>query len=167
MELELVYECAEGLEPALSQDEVYALALQVLQAEGVERFCSLSVSYVDDARIRELNAEWRDVDTATDVLSFECENPFDPDIPQDVPVELGDIVLAPHFIQLQSEAFHTTFADEERLMLVHALLHLLGYEHEEDEEASRMQAREEEILAQLDTDGSLTDVVLARHREEA
>ena len=126
----------------------------------------VSVSVVGDERMRELNAEWRDQDRVTDVLSLECERPDDPDLTPGEPCELGDIVLAPAYIARQSKDFGTTPADECRLLLVHGVLHLLGHDHEDPEEAALMQRAEEEILASIPNDGTLTDLVLANHREE-
>ena len=87
------------------------------------------------------------MDRATDVLSLECERPDDPDLAEGEPCELGDIVLAPAYIARQAAAFGTTPADESRLLLVHGLLHLLGYDHIEDDEAEVMEAREDELVA--------------------
>ena len=116
--------------------------------------------------ITRLNAEWRGVDRATDVLSFECERPSDPDLAEGEPCELGDIVLAPGFLRRQAARMGTTEADEARLMLVHGTLHLLGFDHMEPDEARDMQGREDDVLSSIPTDGTLTDVVLADHRSE-
>ena len=116
-------------------------------------------------RIRELNAEWRGRDVATDVISLECERPDDPDLAPGEPCELGDIVLAPDYIARQAARFGTTAADEFRLLLVHGTLHLLGYDHLEDDEAEVMEAREDALLALLPHDGATRPVTLTRHRE--
>ena len=159
-------DAAEGMEFPLDEDELSSICDAVLTAEGVTRPCYVSLSLVDDDEMRGLNLEWRDVDAVTDVISLECERPDDPDLAEDEPCELGDIVIAPNFVATQATSFGTTFADECRLLFVHGLLHLLGYDHMEQDEALEMQAREEDILAVIPTDGTLTDVVLTRHREE-
>ena len=156
----------EGVDIPLGEEELEAICESVLASEGVTRPCYVSVSLVDDEEMRELNLEWRDVDAVTDVISLECERPDDPDLADDEPCELGDIVLAPGFVAAQATSFGTTFADECRLLFVHGLLHLRGYDHMEQDEALGMQAREEAILAAIPTDGTLTNVVLTRHREE-
>ena len=156
----------EGIEIPLGEDELTAICDAVLIAEGVMRPCYVSLSLVDDDEMREINLEWRDVDAVTDVISLECERPDDPDLAEDEPCELGDIVLAPNFVAAQATSFGTTYADECRLLFVHGLLHLLGYDHMGQDEALEMQAREEAILDVIPTDGTLTDVVLTRHREE-
>ena len=156
----------EGVSCALAQEELRAACDAVLAHEGVGRPCPVSVSVVGEPRMREINAEWRDVDAVTDVISIECERPDDPSLAPGEPCELGDIVIAPDYIARQAAAFGTTPADETRLMLVHGMLHLLGHDHLDDASAEAMEALEEEVLAGLPTDGTIDRVVLTRHREE-
>ena len=150
----------------LSDAQVTTLVDAVLAYEGVERECYVSVSVVSDDDIARTNAEWRGVDAPTDVVSLECERPDDPDLAPGEPCELGDIVLAPAYIEAQAARFGTTFADECRLLLVHGALHLLGHDHLDDESAEAMEALEDEILSGAETDGSLGHVVITRHRTE-
>lgn len=138
-----------NLDMLLPEDEVRAIAAHVLTVEGVERDVEISLSYVDEDEMHELNDEWRGIDRTTDVLSFECDSAFDEDIPLDEVLELGDVILAPEVIARQAPGFGNTPADECRLMLVHGLLHLLGYDHIEDDEAEVMEAREDAILREL------------------
>ena len=156
----------EGLSFPLSDAQVAELADAVLAHEGVERECYVSVSVVSDDDIAETNLEWRGVDAPTDVVSLECERPDDPDLAPGEPCELGDIVLAPAYIEAQAARFGTTFADECRLLLVHGALHLLGHDHLDDESAEAMEALEDEILSGAETDGTLGHVVITRHRTE-
>lgn len=158
--------CEEGVPCPLGDDEIAAICDRVLEEEGAGRPCMVSVSLVGEERIRELNAEWRGVDRATDVISLECERPDDPSLAPGEPCELGDIVLAPAYIARQATAFGTTEADECRLLLVHGLLHLLGHDHLDEDEAVAMEAREDELLGLIPTDGTLDRVVITRHREE-
>lgn len=138
-----------NLDTLLSEDEVCAIAAHVLTAEGVERDVEISLSYVDEDEMHDLNRQWRDIDRTTDVLSFECDSAFDEDIPVDEVLELGDIILAPEVIARHAPGFGNDPADECRLMLVHGLLHLLGYDHIEDDEAEEMEAREDALLREL------------------
>jgi probable rRNA maturation factor len=154
----------DGVTPLLEEDEIRRDCDLVLAQEGVGRPCVVSVSVVSDDRMHELNLRWRGVDRATDVLSLECERPDDPDLTPGEPCELGDIVLAPAYIARQSKDFGTTPADECRLLLVHGVLHLLGYDHMTDEEAAVMEAREDELVSMVKTDARLDHVEFTRHR---
>ena len=165
-ELEFDLVCDEELRCALTEEELYEAAELVLDEEEVERPCGVALSIVTDDRMRELNLEWRGIDRCTDVLSLECERPDDPYLAPGEQCELGDIVLAPEYIARQAESFGTTAADETRLLLVHGMLHLLGYDHIEDEEAEFMEAREDELVAMLRTDGNLSGIRVTRHRED-
>lgn len=133
----------------ITEDEICAIAAHVLAAEGVERAVDISVSFVDKEEMHALNAEWRGIDMTTDVLSFECDSAFDESISTDEPLELGDVILASEVIAAQAPGFGNAPADECRLMLVHGLLHLLGYDHIEDDEAEVMEAREDALLREL------------------
>lgn len=155
----------ETVEPLLSLAEMDDIVNYVLGAEAVERPCLVSISIVSDERIAELNREWRAIDRATDVISLECERPDDPDLAENEPCELGDIILAPAYITCQAQEHKTTPEDECRLLLVHGLLHLLGYDHIQEEEAQIMEAREDELLKELALDKSLAAVTLTRHND--
>ena len=164
IDMDLAYD--DDVDCALSEDELLEAAELVLDEEGVERPCGVSLSIVTDEHMHALNLEWRGIDSCTDVLSLECERPDDPDLAPGEPCELGDIVLAPAYIARQAASFGTTAADESRLLLVHGMLHLLGYDHIEDDEAEVMEAREDELVALLHTDGELRGVRVTRHRED-
>jgi len=137
------------LDTLLDSSEVEHICSLVLEREGVERDVEISLSYVDEEEMHALNKEWRGIDRTTDVLSFECDSAFDADIPDDMTLELGDIILAPEVIARQAPGFGNSPADECRLMLVHGMLHLLGYDHIQDGEAEVMEAREDELLREL------------------
>lgn len=154
----------DGAVAPLTEEEICATCDAVLAGEGVGRPCMVSVSVVGEGRIREVNAEWRGVDRATDVISLECERPDDPALAPGEPCELGDILLAPAYIARQAAGYGTTEADEFRLLLTHGMLHLLGYDHLDEDEAEEMEAREEELLAAMPCDAPIGRVVLTRHR---
>ena len=139
----------DGLEIPIRSGEIREAVCAVLDHEGVDRCCSVSVSIVDAADIRELNHEWRGIDAATDVLSFECDSPFDDEIPVDETVELGDVILCPSVICEQAPRFGNDPGQEFRLMLVHGLFHLLGYDHMAEDEALEMEAAELDVLRAL------------------
>ena len=164
VELDILDESTQGC--ALGDEELCLIANKVLDTVGVLGICMISLTIVDDSEIHELNLQWRQVDRPTDVLSFECEKPDDPSLGEGEPCELGDIVLAPHYIACQAKEFGTSEKDETRLLFIHGILHLLGYDHEEDGQAKTMQSLEEDILAQIPNDKTLQAHVLIRHRQE-
>lgn len=106
----------------------------------------LSVLLTDDAHIRALNAEWRGKDKATNVLSFPA---FAVAPGDDLPPMLGDIVLAAETVRAESTLETKPFDHHLIHLVVHGLLHLLGYDHETDDEAEVMEALERRILARL------------------
>lgn len=162
--LELSLSSEKDCSLVLSEAEIEKTICLVLEQEEVSRSCSVSVSLVTEEKMQELNYEWRGVARPTDVLSLECERPTDPDLAPGEPCELGDIVLAPHYIARQAQELNTPLATETRLLLIHATLHLLGYDHLEEAEAVRMEKREDELLALLCNIDA--HVQLTRHREE-
>ncbi len=126
------------------------LALFVLEREGKPINTEVSISFVDDTAMAELNERFRGMEGPTDVLSFECDNIDDDITAADGPscpvYELGDIIIAPDVAARQSTEFGNSFEQEVSLLIVHGLLHLCGYDHIVDEEAEVMEARERELL---------------------
>lgn len=129
------------------------LAQFTLEQEQDPENTEVSISFVSDEEIAQLNDQYRGIVGPTDVLSFECDGLdddmmlFEDDNFEEPEYELGDIVIAPDVAARQTEEFGTTFEQEISLLLVHGLLHLNGYDHMEDEEAAEMEAREREILS--------------------
>ena len=109
---------------------------ETLAYEGFCNDCAVSVSFTDNEGIRALNAEHRDIDRETDVLSFpliDFEGGEAP--PVDEPeLMLGDIVLSLEKTHAQAEEFGHSFEREVAFLTVHSMLHLLGYDHETSEE---------------------------------
>jgi probable rRNA maturation factor len=139
------------------------LALAVLADEGVEGECELSVMFVDEETITDLNVRFMDAEGPTDVLSFPIDG--DPatsgrwpddggpgpdrleDDPEDVPLLLGDVVVCPIIANRNAPKHAGSLDDEIALLIVHGILHLLGMDHSLDIERVAMQARERELLA--------------------
>ena len=138
MSAEIELFCEEGASLAIDEAELARVFDLVLAEEGVERTCCVSVSVLGESSMQALNAEWRGVEAPTDVISLECERPDDPDLGPDEPCELGDIAMAPSVLAVQSARYGTTPEDETRLMAIHSLLHLLGYDHIEEADAAVM-----------------------------
>ena len=170
-----------GLPLLLAEEEFEQALAAVLDEEGIASAAEVSVTYVDDAEMRALNRTWRGIDAPTDVLSFGCDLDggadadddavWDAHADDDAVIELGDIVLAPGVIAAQAPDFGSTPAEECRLMLVHGLLHLLGYDHMEEDDAVEMERRELAVLCALAAArGDDPDAVeigpVTRHRDE-
>ena len=106
----------------------------------------LSVVFSDDAHIRQLNAEWRAKDAPTNVLSFPAF-PFSPGAP--LPPMLGDIVLAFETVEREAALEGKPLVHHISHLVIHGVLHLLGHDHENDEEAEMMEGMERAALARL------------------
>ena len=100
----------------------------------------LSVVLADNDFVQALNKQWRGKDKPTNVLSF----------PQDEPLLLGDIILAFETVRDEAAAQDKSLADHTSHLIVHGLLHLLGHDHEEDQEAEAMESLEITILKALE-----------------
>jgi probable rRNA maturation factor len=138
------------------------LAEAVLGEEGLSGDAELSVLFVDERSISELNSRFLGKEGPTDVLAFPIdEEPIEsgrspdsggtgpgmPSEPEDVPVLLGDIVICPAVAYRNAPEHAGSYDDEVALLVVHGLLHLMGMDHQEDEEAEEMEAKERELLA--------------------
>ena len=128
-----------------------------LAAQGVDFPCEVDVRVTSDARIREVNLEQRGVDRPTDVLSFpmfslepgQLPGPEDAD-PATGLIPLGDMMLSMERVQAQAKEYGHSNRRELAYLVVHSVLHLLGYDHlDEGPEKARMRAREEAIMAEL------------------
>jgi probable rRNA maturation factor len=109
----------------------------------------LAVMLTDDSGIRTLNSNWRGIDKPTNVLSFPALQPTAPRSDDDVPRMLGDIAIAYETMRKEADEEQKPFDHHLSHLAVHGFLHLLGYDHEQDDDAEAMEALEQEILAQL------------------
>jgi probable rRNA maturation factor len=138
------------------------LAEAVLEEAGLSGDAELSMLFVDEASIAELNNRFLGRQGPTDVLAFPMEEdpaesgrspdsggtgPGAPTEPEDMPVLLGDIVICPAVAQRNAAEHAGNFDDEIALLVVHGLLHLLGMDHEDDDEAEEMEEKERELLS--------------------
>lgn len=123
----------------------------VLQLEKFEGSAEISVRFVDNGVIRELNAQYRDTDRETDVLSFPLGENGNYDLnPDNNAYMLGDIVISVEKAVQQAEEYGHSFNREMAFLTVHSMLHLLGYDHVNGGlEAVRMREKEETVLTQL------------------
>ncbi len=133
----------------------------VLDAEGCPYEVSVSLLITDDTNIRQINKENRDIDKATDVLSFpmiefawpadfsevmESELSFDPYSGE---LLLGDIVLSKDRIEAQAKEYGHDIQREYAFLIVHSMLHLCGYDHIEEADRELMEERQKEIMELL------------------
>ncbi|WP_319797274.1 rRNA maturation RNase YbeY [Nitrobacter sp.] len=109
----------------------------------------LAIMLTDDAGIRTLNANWRGIDKPTNVLSFPALQPTGPSLPGDPPRMLGDIAIAYETTRREADDEGKVFDHHLSHLAIHGFLHLIGYDHETDEEAGEMENLEREILARL------------------
>lgn len=107
-----------------------------------------AIALSSDATVHRLNAEYRGKDKPTNVLSFPAPNAF-AGTDDDAAMVLGDIVLAEETVRSEAADLALPLADHVRHLAVHGILHLLGYDHETDDEAGEMEALEIEILASI------------------
>lgn len=109
----------------------------------------LSIVLADDALVQSLNRQWRGRDAPTNVLAFAAQEGETPDPASPLPVLLGDVVLACETVTREAAVQAKPLADHLRHLVVHGVLHLLGYDHMMEADALRMEALETRILAGL------------------
>ena len=109
----------------------------------------LAVMLTDDAGIQTLNNNWRGIDKPTNVLSFPALQPSGAGGGEDAPRMLGDIAIAYQTMRKEADEEQKPFDHHLSHLAVHGFLHLIGYDHEKDDDAEAMETLETEILAQL------------------
>lgn len=131
-------------------DLVRRAAVAVLAHEKITGSGELSVVITDDDEIHELNRRFRGVDAPTDVLAFGGRDEDTPFVTApEAPLLLGDVIISCPRAQAQAEEAGHSLEAEIQLLVVHGVLHLLGYDHAQPEEKAVMWARQEEILNTL------------------
>lgn len=135
-------------EQDLSVDETRTgeLARHVLESEEVEEEAELSVLLVTPDHMKQLNSRFAGNDYATDVLAFPLMEEE-----EDGELLLGDVVICPDVAQRNAEKLGHPLTSEIDTLVVHGTLHLLGYDHQNDEERTRMDARMRTILGSFST----------------
>ncbi len=122
----------------------------VLRNEKFDGPAEVSVTFVDNLEIKRLNAQFRNIDSETDVLSFPLGENGEYDINHDTGAKLlGDVVISLEKAQEQAVTFGHSFEREACYLTVHSMLHLLGYDHMQPEEKRVMRVKEEEVMTQL------------------
>lgn len=134
----------EGVKQVLDRKQAENVALFVLEREGVTQK-ELSITFVDDAYIRELNRLYRHKDEPTDVLSFCQQEEGDQTFPTQEGL-LGDIIISVETLKKHSEYFTVEVEQECTRLIMHGVLHLLGYDHTTNEQSEPMLKRQEELV---------------------
>ncbi|WP_250674191.1 rRNA maturation RNase YbeY [Paraclostridium ghonii] len=128
-------------------ERINDIIVETLHYEGYDDNYEVSLSFVDNEEIHALNREYRGVDRATDVLSFPLlTDEFDIEIEEE---SLGDIVISLERALEQSEEYNHSFEREVCFLVCHSMFHLLGYDHDTEENTKDMRKREEDVLNKL------------------
>lgn len=137
----------EPFAPLVRPEWVEAVARQALEAEGVTE-AELGVLITDDETVHDLNRRYADEDRPTDVLSFSLQEGEEFASP-DAVLRLGEVIISCPTAERQAREAGRPVKDEVAHLLVHGVLHLLGYDHAEPEEERAMRAREAAVLGRM------------------
>jgi len=143
--VELDIQVAEAFADRVDVEDLARYVQRALALEGIEEG-ALTVVITDTDTVRELNRTYRGVDAATDVLSFALNEGEAMMLPEEEPPYLGDVIIAFPVAKEQAIQYGHSVQEELRLLAVHGVLHLLGYDHATPEEEAVMWARQAEIL---------------------
>jgi probable rRNA maturation factor len=145
MEIELDLDIADNLQHVPTEEQFRGWITQALTAGGYNKnSVELSVMVVSETVSQTLNDQYRGKNKPTNVLSFPAE------IPEFVESELiGDMVICAPLVQKEAEQQNKSLQDHWAHLTIHGCLHLLGFDHIEDEEAEQMEAIEIKVLQQL------------------
>jgi probable rRNA maturation factor len=160
-----VFAADEQKDEAVDTMRWVRLAKDVIAAEDVKGDVELSMLFVDEQAIADLNARFLDETGPTDVLAFPMDEHLseggrspdsggtgpgvNPEPTTEAPTMLGDVVLCPAVAHRNAESASRSYEDEMALLVVHGILHLLGMDHADAEEATAMQRRERELLGRF------------------
>lgn len=134
---------------------LHSVVKKALEYENIEENCEVNILLTDNESIREINNEQRNIDSATDVLSFPYLMTEDGELLvseedyYDGYIQIGDIVISLERAQEQSEEFGHSYEREVGFLTCHSVLHLLGYDHEEESDREIMRQKEEAVLELL------------------
>ncbi|MBE7047534.1 MAG: rRNA maturation RNase YbeY [Ruminococcaceae bacterium] len=134
---------------------LHSVVKKALEYENIEENCEVNILLTDNESIREINNDQRNIDSATDVLSFPYLMTEDGELLvseedyYDGYLQIGDIVISLERAQEQSEEFGHSYEREVGFLTCHSVLHLLGYDHEEESDREIMRQKEEAVLELL------------------
>jgi probable rRNA maturation factor len=132
--------------------------LATLAQQGIVDACEVVIVMSDDKALQELNRRFRGIDRPTDVLSFsdDTRGPF-ANIASGQPYYLGDVVISVERAEAQAQTAEATVLQELQLLVVHGMLHLLGYDHETPQDKAQMWAAQDAVLERLNVSISLPE----------
>ena len=120
------------------KDEIKILVSGILRQLTLPKKTELCITFVDDNKMRDLNKTYRSINKTTDVLSFPQDNEF-----------LGDLVISYPTAKKNSKRYKTTIKREIQRLIIHGILHLLGYDHKKKKDRDIMRGKEKEITANI------------------
>ena len=129
-----------------TKNQIESLLTFAAKKENITEEAELSISFVDEEEIQAINRDYRDKDKVTDVISFSLEED-EPEIEGlDMPRVLGDIIICLEVAKEQAESYNHSLSRELGFLALHGFLHLLGYDHIEQDDEKVMFGRQDEIL---------------------
>jgi probable rRNA maturation factor len=137
----------------VSPEELVQVATAVFKHQGIEPTAGLSIQISDDQRLQQLNLEYLGIDASTDVLTFPV--PFED--PETGSYYYGDIVVSYPKAAAQAQTGGHSITDELKLLVVHGVLHLLGYDHAAEDEKLEMWAIQDQLLDALNIQARPTE----------
>jgi len=160
LKAQITIQLAPRFRTEVDEGDLRRVAAEVLRQEEVAEGTELSLIVTDDEAIRELNRRFRDVDAPTDVLAFgsvlgpegqgygtKCAGTEEHFVSApESPPYLGDVVISYERALAQAEELGHAVAEELKLLVIHGILHLLGYDHQEEADAQKMREREDQVL---------------------
>ena len=150
------WDIIDPLDGVVNRPFLESVLVAALEGRRVGQFLNVGLTITNDDGIKELNLRYRGIDAPTDVLSFplqQYEAPEKPKVtfpqPPGEPLHLGDVVISYERAVEQARSYEHSLDRELAYLVVHGVLHLLGYDHEDPEEAKLMRQEEESVLKKL------------------
>jgi probable rRNA maturation factor len=149
--LEIFFNDETGQTSDRETELISKLLAHAAEQEGIQEETELSVTFMTDEEIREVNSSYRGKDVPTDVISFALEELSEGEVAiimsEGMPKILGDIIISVETASRQAEEYGHDFEREIGFLALHGFLHLLGYDHMTEDEEAKMFGRQKEILA--------------------
>lgn len=134
-------------------EALHALADLIVSEEGYPEATEVTLLFINEEEMAGYNQRFLSRTGPTDVLAFPVEELLPGVVPEHdplgPPLMIGDVVISPGYVENQATEYGVAFEDEMALMVTHGILHLLGYDHEADTDAERMEQRERDLLAKV------------------